>query len=208
MYLFNRSTTVDRNHQFDGLAAAIEVAALVSAKTDIPVSVYGARFGAPLNSVMWSARYESHAQMQGVQEQLLADGEYLEWVNSHSELFEVAASDRLSKVVSATLAATPKRFYTLLEATAVSGRYGEAMAIGVRAQEMVARLTGLATAFCAEVYGTMGRVVWLTGADSMDELDSMVAVRETNAEYHALLTEAAPLYIAGSGLSSLIEKLN
>ena len=208
MYLFNRTSSVDRLRQLEGFGAAIEVAAMVTAKTDLPVSVFGARFGSPLNSVMWSARYESQVQMQRAQEQLLADTEYLEWVNTHSELFEVAASDRLTKIVSAALAATPKRFYTLLQATAISGRLGEAMAFGVRAQETTARLTGLATAFGAEVYGAVGSVVWLTGADSMAELDAMVALRETNAEYQALLTEAAPLFTAGSGVTSLIEKLN
>lgn len=208
MYLFNRTSAVDRNRQLEGFAAAIEVAAMVTAKTELPVSVFGARFGAPLNSVMWSARYESQAQMQRVQEQLLADTDYVDWVTTHGPMFEEAATDRLTKVVSATLGADPKRFYTLLQATAVSGRLGEAMAFGVRAQDTVARLTGLATAFGAEVYGAMGSVVWLTGADSMAELDAMVALRETNAEYQALLSEAAPLFTAGSGVTSLIEKLN
>ena len=82
------------------------------------------------------------------------------------------------------------------------------MAFGVKAQEFVANASGLTTMFGTAIYGAFGTVGWLTGADTLAELDALVQMQMTNAEYHMLVAEAAPLFIAGSGINTLIEKLN
>jgi hypothetical protein len=94
----------------------------------------------------------------------------------------------------------------LLTAAAANGRLADAVAFGVRAQQFVADTTGMATAFLSGVYGAFGTVAWLTGADSMGELDDLVAMQMTNADYHALVAEAGPLFLPGSGTTGLIEK--
>ena len=208
MYIFTRTITVNRHKMFEGIAASIEIAALASEIAGLPIAVYGSRFGAPLNTIMWSARYESQAQVEEVSNKLGANAEYMAWIMSHADSFDSAPVDQLTNVVSATLAAKPKKFYTSLTAVATSGRLGDAVAFGVKAQEFVANASGLTTMFGTAIYGAFGTVGWLTGADTLAELDALVQMQMTNAEYHTLLAEAAPLFIAGSGINTLIEKLN
>jgi hypothetical protein len=199
---------LNRHRLLEATGAAVEVAGMVTEITGLAVSVFATRYSAPLNSIGWSTRLESQAELQEANDKLMANEDYLGWDSSHSELFEDAASDQLSTVVSSTLAGAPKRFYTVLTAAAANGRMADAVEFGVRAQQFVAETTGMATAFLSAVYGPFGTVAWLTGADSMSDLDTLVAMQMTNADYHALVAEAGPLFIAGSGTTGLIEKIN
>lgn len=208
MYIFNRATTLNRHRLLEATGAAVEVAGKVSEITGMAVSVFATRYGQPLNTIGWSVRLESQAELQAATDKLMADQGYVQWISSHTDLFEDAATDQLSTVVSSTLAGAPKRFYTVLTAAAANGRLADAVAFGVRAQQFVAEATGLATAFLTGVYGTFGTVAWLTGADSMSDLDNLVAMQMTNADYHTLVAEAGPLFLAGSGTTGLIEKVN
>ena len=208
MYIFNRSTTVDRNRQLEATEAAVEVAALVGGITGIPVNVFITRYGAPVNTIAWSCRVDSQAQLEAATDKLVGNDDYMKWVMTHGELFATAAEDRLSAVVSSSLAPTPAKFYTMLVASAANGMLADAIAFGVRAQQFVNAATGLPTAFLNAVYGPFGTVGWLTGADSAADLDRLQEMQTTNSDYHALVAEAGPLFTPGSGLASLIEKVN
>jgi len=202
MYIFNRSISANRSQLMEATAAAVEVAAMATKIGGIEVSVFGSVFGTPVNTIAWSSLVESQAQLQEATEKLLGNAEYLAWVDSHGDLFESAANDRLSSVVSTTFTG-PKRFYGILAATASAGKVGEAVEFGVRAQQLVSQLSGLESAFAMEVYGAYGSV----GADSMAELDALQQLQMSSAEYQALGVEAGSLFIEGSGANSLIQRI-
>ncbi len=208
MYIFNRSTTADRNRQFEAAEAAVEIAALAAGIMGIPVNVFVTRFGAPTNTISWSCRVDSQAELQAAFDKLAGNDDYAKWVMTHGELFESAAVDQLSTVVSSSLNPAPAKFYTTLVAAAANGKLADAIAFGVRAQQFVSAATGLPTAFLSAVYGPFGTVGWLTGADSMADLDRVQEMQATNTEYHQLVAEAGPLFAEGSGLGGLIEKIN
>jgi len=208
MYIFSRTAALNPHRLIEATGAAIEVGAMVTGITGNPVSVFATRYGQPTNTIGWSVRVESQAQLQADFEKLTVNEGYLQWVTAHAELFDGAPTDQLSTVVSSTLASAPKRFYALVTGTAANGKMADAVSFGVRAQQFVAEATGLATAFMTSVYGAFGQVGWLTGADSASDLDALAQMQMTNADYHKLVAEAGPLFIEGSGLNGLIEKLN
>ena len=181
---------------------------MVTKITGVSVSVFATRYGQPLNTVLWSARVESQTQRQAMTDKLVADSGYMKWVSSHSELFESAPVDGLSNVVASSLTATPTRFYSVLTAIAANGRLGDAVAFGIKAQQFVSDALRLPAAFLVPVYGPFGAVAWITGADSAADLDREAEMQMTNADYHKLVLEAGPLFIEGSGVNGLIEKIN
>lgn len=63
-------------------------------------------------------------------------------------------------------------------------------------------------AFLSGVYGAFGTVAWITGADSMSDLDAVVDMQMTNTDFHELVNEAGSLFLPGSGMGGLIEKIN
>lgn len=207
MFIFNRTTLLDRHRPMAATAAAIEIAGIVNRVTGVGLNVFGTRFGAPINTVAWSCRVESQAHLDEINAKLMLDQEYVGWLAANEAMFETAPEDSLGFVVSSTLAGAPKRYYTTLTAQAAAGKLGDVIAFGARAQQLIAEKTGLVTAFLSSVYGPFGRVLWLTGADSMADLDTLWNLQMTDADYHALVAEAGPLFLDSSGQTGLIEKL-
>ena len=189
--------------------AAIEVAGMVTSITGISVNVYLTRYGQPINNLRWSCRVESQTEMQKATDTLMADAGYVEWVGKHAHLFEVAPTDLLANVISSSgMENGPAAFYSVLTATAANGRMADAVAFGVRAQQFVAEATKLSTAFATGVYGAFGTVTWLTGANSMDGIDSIDEMQMSNPGYHELVKDAGELFNTGSGMTTLIQKIN
>lgn len=153
MYLFNRMAKFKGEHAAAGAAFAVEVAAVASKITGHPIAVFQAAFGAPLGTVMWTVRHQSHAELGDAMTKLLADPTYNQMVQANSHLFEGDIVDSFNTVVSSTLDATVRPFYALVLATAANGKMAEAVAFGVKAQAYVAKATGLPTAFSTNMYG-------------------------------------------------------
>jgi hypothetical protein len=51
MYIFNRSTTLNRHRMVEATGAAVEVAGIVTEITGMAVSVFASRYGQPLNTI-------------------------------------------------------------------------------------------------------------------------------------------------------------
>ena len=208
MFIFNRSTTLNRHRMLEATMASIEVAALVTKITGVDINVFATRYGEPGNTMAWTCRVDSQAELDALTTKLMANEDYLAWIGSKSEMFETATVDRLSSIISSTLTPEVKKYYTVLTAQAASGQMGAAIDFGVRAQQLVAEKTGLATAFMTGVYGPFGTVGWITGGATMADIDKLWALQMGDADYHALVAEAGPLFIETSGQTMLIEKLN
>jgi hypothetical protein len=208
VYIFSRSAALDHNRPMETAAAAVEVAGLVSDVTGLEIGVFMSRYGEPTNVVRWSCRVDSQSELQAATDKLAGNEKYLAWIAANPGLAEGAATDQLGRIVSASnIGDTTRRFYAVLGATAANGRLADAMAFGVRAEQFMGSTTGLTTVFLSNVYGAYGGVTWLTGADSMDAFDELAEMQATNAEFQALVADAGDLFLAGSGVQGLIEKI-
>lgn len=208
MFIFNRSTTLNRHRMMEATMASIEVAAMVTKITGVDVNVFATKYGEPANTIAWTCRVDTQTELDELTTKLMANEEYLDWVGKHSEMFEAATADRLSSIVSSTLTPDVKRFYTVVTAQAAAGKTSAAVEFGVRAQQLIAEKTGLATAFMAGVYGPFGTVGWITGGANMADIDKLWDMQMNDPDYHALVADAGPLFIETSGHTILIEKLN
>lgn len=207
MYIFSRTAVAAPGKAVAAMTFAVEVAAKVTAITGIPISAYRANFGAPLGSILWSARYDTMAQSADVEAKLGVDSGYTEFVNSATDLFHPAITDGLTEIVSTTMSA-PAAVVSATQAVMVSGKIAEAMELGVAIQQAVAKATGLGTAFCADAFGAYGGVRWLIGAASMAEMDAGRAAMNADPTFQSLVAKAGDVYLAGSGQIGLITKLN
>jgi hypothetical protein len=209
MLIFSRTLHVSPGKEMEAVPYAVEVAARVTEITGHAISVYLHNYGPMNGALMWSTRMESQAELHVAQEKLAADTAYGAWIAEHAPLFTGHPLDRLVTVIAASnMTDTPRRFYSVLMATAANGKIAEAVEFGVRSQQFVADTLGLSTAFCGSVYGTWGEVGWLTGGDSMEDIDRLSAMQYTNADFQALVAESSDLFLASSGQSSLIQRLN
>jgi hypothetical protein len=207
MYLFSRSTIAALGRQFDAIPAALEVAEMVGKITGRDVNVFTVRFGAPMGTIMWTTRAESLAEMQELTDKLMADAGYLEKVESMNGLFMAPAEDRFARIITGPGEATSK-YYGITRASMITGKFADAMALGVEAAEHIGQSTKRPSAFLKAAYGGFADVTWVTGFDSMDEVDAFDEWQMSDSGYHSIVERAGDLFVESSGHTSLIEKLN
>lgn len=208
MYIFNRMATAAPGKLPEAAAGAVAAAAMASEVSGVDVHAWAVRFGAPSGSFNWSARFETQADLHTATAKLAADAAYMEVSTALSANFAGPSQDGLGRLVSGTPREEPSPFYALTMASMAAGKYAEAVAFGARVQEYISAETGMPTAFLTASYGGFADVSWLTGADSMDDIDALADFEATNSGYHDLVHEAAGLFIDGSGQNGLIEKIN
>jgi hypothetical protein len=208
MYIFSRSTVAALGRQFDAIPAAVGVAEQVTKVTGHEVNVFIARFGAPLGSIMWSARMESMVELQGMTDKLMADPGYLEMLQSMDGLFMTPAEDRLGRVLTAPVDGARSKYYGVSRAAMANGRQADALAFGVRTAEYIGKSLGTQSIFTKATYGGFNDVSWVVGFDSEADIDSFDEWQSTDSGYHEILADSEGLYVENSGHTTLIEKIS
>lgn len=209
MYIFNRARQAASGHVNDAFVAAVAAGAKATEVTGVDIYTWMVRFGRPSGTVMWSVRLDSQAQLMELDEQLAGDAGMAQLVSSIDHLFDGPSEDRLTRMISGTPASAPKKFIATTEASMANGKYAEAMAWGAEMQEFVGTQSGLTTAFGMMTYGGFADLIWLLGADDMDDLDKWDEWRMSDqaGEYHQRIHAAAGLFVEGSGQNGLIAQL-
>ena len=206
MYLFTRTATISPDHQLDGIAFAVEIAAKAAAVTGSPVSVYRFAFGAPLGTILWSSVYESHTALEAAEQKLMADAGYVEAITKASSLFTGPIEDALASPVITTIAA-PHASYWATQASISGGKFAQALELGSSIANHIADVTGQPTGFFTDAYGPFGQVRWLTGADTGADMDKVRETLAVDPKFISLLESAGDCFAQGSGHSVLIHKV-
>lgn len=207
MLIFARTATVSPGHQLAGMTFAVEIATRVSEITGAKLSVYQSVFGLPLGTVMWTERLETIAELGEQTSKLMANPAYVDAIEKAGHLFGPIGEDMLINVV-ATSSTGPKPITISTTATVALGKFEDAMEFGVAVQQHVAKTTGFGTSFATDVFGTYGGVRWLTGVDTMAEVDKFQASLGSDSDLIKMVSSAGDLFVPGSGRNGLIQKIN
>ncbi len=207
MYLFSRSTLATLGKELEAIPASVEVAALVTKITGREVNTFTGIYGVPQGSVMWSARAESHADLQAVTEKLMVDQGYLDMLQSMQGLFMTPAEDQFSRVITDPIAAATSRFYGITRAVMASGKYGPAMEFGVEVSNYMGKALNTQSSFVKSGYGAFAGVAWILGFDSAEDIDRFDDFQMSDAGYLKLVEKAGDLFVENTGFTSLIEKI-
>jgi hypothetical protein len=207
MYIFSRSTIAALDRELDAIPPAIGVAELVTKLTGHEISVFTARFGAPLGGVMWSTRVESMVDLQAITDKLMADQGYLDMLESMRGLFMAPAEDRLGRVLTGPIDAPRSKYYGVTRAAMTNGKQADALAFGVRTAEYIGTAFGTQSVFTKSAYGGFNDVTWIVGFDSEADVDAFDDWQMTDSGYHEILAEAGDLFVENSGHTTLIEKI-
>jgi hypothetical protein len=208
MYLFTRTTTARPERAVDAAAWAVDIAAQVSTITGVEVRTWSTLYGAPLNTVTWTCRVESHAEMGAIGEKLQADPGYLARVPEASELFEGAPTDALIEVLAMVGEGGHTGSYaSAISAQCAGGKIGAAVTWGLEIFNHVGATTGLDGIFGRSTYGPWATLGWISLASSLDEVDAAEAAMATDPRYLEMIDEAGDLFLPGSGQAVLSQRL-
>ncbi|WP_421119160.1 hypothetical protein ACE2AJ_17615 [Aquihabitans daechungensis] len=208
MFLFTRTSTFKPERSVDAAGWAVDIAAQVSSITGVRISTWSALYGAPLNTVTWSCRVESHAEMGAVGEKLMADPGYTARIPEAAELFEGAPTDALIDVVAMVGDGGHTGSYaSVVSAQCAGGKIAAAMTWGVEIFNHVGSVTGRDGIFGRAMYGPWATLGWISLADSLDEVDAAQAAMSADPRYIEMIDEAGDLFLPGSGQGRLSQRI-
>lgn len=201
MQLFTRLATL-RGAERRSLGWAAEMTAYVNEHSDHTVTLWRADFGYPVGTVAWSTWVPSQdALARGFAQLVELDG-YHELIEKGQEHITDPPQDLLRQTVHGEPGAIPPpvgSVTTVTTAVIGNGHYMEATAWGVEMAELVQEVTSLPTIFMADVYGTFGRVTWMSGAPDLAAADVAAQAINTNPDYLKRLSDVGDLFVPASG---------
>ena len=208
MYIFSRTRQARADRFFEAVPSAVDIAGKATEITGLDVHVWNVRFGQPTGTIMWSVRLDSQAQLFEATEKMMGDATYVDLSMSLGELFEGPTTDQLVRIVSGTPTESPAKYISTTQAVMANGHYAEAIAFGAEMQAFVGDALGHPTVFGAATYGGFADVLWLTGTDTMAEIDAAADWLATDADYQTRVQSAGDLFVEGTGQNGLLERLN
>jgi len=190
-------------------AYASEMRSYVSEKTGIEVSLWNVQFGAPLGTMVYSARVDGLAQLATINETLLADGKYHEMLGKGADLVAGPTEDALGEPLHGGTGDAPPvgTVITATRAVIAGGKYAEAIAWGIDIAIHGEKVTGYPVSFFMDSFGTFGAVSWVGGAPDAATADASTAALNADESYVEKLGVVGDLFVPASGLRQLATRI-
>lgn len=209
MYLFTRSGVL-RGRPSVAMAWATEVTAYVNAHSGQQVTLWATWFGGPIRTVGWSTMLESYTDIESKFGALQSDSAYSDLIDKSDEFIAGSLEDNLRQVVHGTPGAEPPAVGSFAHATTALANVSmlpDAMEWSINMAEHVESVTGHPTMFLADVFGTTGRVTWITVSPDLAGVDASSNAIANNADYMKKLGKVRDLFLPGSGTRRLTNRI-
>jgi hypothetical protein len=209
MHLFTRTCQVDILQGPETLILATDMAHLASKVTGLEVIPWTSVFGLPLGTVVYGAQVESQAAVADALAKLSADPGYQRLVaESGGRLHTGPGEDAIAELVSfAGSGESTGNLASVVVAQCAPGRIAEATAWGVDILSHASKTTGLDGSFLRALYGRWPTLVWISLAETMEEVDIATASLAADGTYVERIDDAGPLFLAGSASQRLLRRL-
>jgi hypothetical protein len=200
MLLWTRTRQVDVGPGPGASAAVVDVARHAGAVTGLEVVPWASVYGLPLGTVVYSVQVESQSAMAGALATL---------ASSDATLDEGPGEDAIGELLStAGSGESTARFASVVLARCAPGRIAEATAWGVDILSHASKATGLDGLFLRGLYGPWASLVWISLAESLEEVDDSAAALAADPTYVERIDDAGPLFLPGSTSQRLLRRLS
>lgn len=200
MYLFTRAGRLAPGAIREGISFVTAITEKVNQETGLDVHTWGASMSPELGTIVWATFVESLEELESAEDKLAVSDHYLELTEKGAKLFAGPLSDGLASVVSGPMdpSAPLPSYVTAARATAVNGRFGEAMAAGVEIAEAATRITGIATSFLVDATGAYGGCRWNSGHADIASVERAEAALMADAGWVELIDRVGTAFGHGT----------
>jgi hypothetical protein len=205
MYLFSRRARLANGHLRDSTAWAVAITEKVNQITELDVSLWTSVFSPGLGELVWATFVTDLAMLETAEAKLLVDDGYVALVDKGAA-FSTAegADDSLSQLLHGEV--DPNRqiqYVAVIETTVAAGKTGRGMELGVDIAQRAEKVTGIPTAFLADTTGNYGGVRWITGYDSVEQLQTAEQAISADLGFGQFVDkEVADVYLAGPSVTT------
>ncbi|MDH3303369.1 MAG: hypothetical protein OES24_22935 [Acidimicrobiia bacterium] len=209
MYLWGARNQTRRGAGPKAASYMGEVRDLVSSITGIPFWSWACVAGAPLGTLMMSARVDSMEQFMAATMAVTGNADYAALTKSGADLFDGPTETVMGQVVgmAGEMGSEPSPLIVVTTATAAPGRQGDAMAWGVDMLDYMAELTGTSGFFTMAAVGSISDVSWIQSHDDSASIDRTMGTLMTDEGYRQRMGAAGGLFVAGSGNRIVMAKM-
>ena len=205
MYLFARRARLANGHLRDSTAWAVAITEKVNQITELNVGLWTSVFSPGLGELVWATFVTDLAILETAEAKLMVDDGYVALADKGAA-FSTAdgADDTLSLLVHGDI--DPNReihYVAVIETTVAAGKVGRGMELGVDIAQRAQQVTGIPTAFLADTTGNYGGVRWITGYETVEQLQAAEQAISSDAKFTQFLDkEVAGVYLAGPSVTT------
>ena len=208
MHLFSRAVNMV-GPPGEVMAYATDMRNYVSDKLGQDIGLWSAAFGAPVGSMVYTARVDGTAGAMHMMTTLADDPGY------HAKLAEGAAfrgapsMDSLNGLIHGDLGDPPPVGSVAAVTTAqiATGSYAEAFAWGVKVAQRIEHVTSAPCMFMRGMFGPFGNVTWIIGYPDAATADAANQAVNGDAEYMQMLGEIGGMFVESSGHQSMVVRV-
>jgi hypothetical protein len=209
MNLFSR--TVHLSGPVSAITAhALGLREYVTKKTGNEVALWSVGFGAPLGTVVYTARVDGHAGLAAMTASLGGDADYEALLAKGADFVTGPAVDAMREPLDGSdLGQSPPVGSVAVITTAViaNGKYVEGIGWGLDVAAHVTKTSGMPVGFYMDMYGAFGQVTWIGVGADFAAADASNAKLNADAEYINKLSAAGDLFVEGVSHRSLAVRI-
>ncbi|MBI4932412.1 MAG: hypothetical protein HY828_00955 [Actinobacteria bacterium] len=187
-------------------AHALGLREYVSTKTGTEVALWSVAFGAPVGTMVYTARVDGHAGLAAMTASLAGDATYEAMIAKGADLVAGPPSDMMRESLDGSdPGGSPPVGSVAVITTAIiaNGKYAEAIGWGLDVAAHATKVGGVPVAFYMDMYGPFGQVTWIGVGADMAAADASNAKLNTDADYINKLSAAGDLFVPGMANRSM-----
>ncbi len=212
MYLFSRSARLATGRMRDQMTWALAVTEKVNQITELEVSLWSTVFSPAFGTVAWTAVVEELEVLEASDAKLAVDDAFVSLVDQgNAFLAGGPLDDGLLQILHADEAAADvvPQYATTVAAELAPTKMTRGVEIGIELAQQSTRITGCPTTFGLSVNGPYGQVEWITGYESVAQLQKASETLAADASFAALVDgEASTAYLPRSVVQTTYRRLS
>jgi hypothetical protein len=209
MYLFNRRTRIAPGKAREGVEWAASVTSKVHEVTGLEVSLWMTVMSPAVGTIAWNTVVETLSDLEAATAKLNADDIFMATAMQGSTLTDGSLDDTVIQLVYADIDPNARPSYAaVVQSQLANGSFRRGVECGIEIAQKATELSGLKTTFGMTTTGTYAGVGWITGADSLSELE--VGEQKINSDpgFLELLDEkASSCYLPGATTQTLWQRV-
>ena len=205
MYLFARRARLANGHLRESAAWAVAITEKVNQITELNVGLWTSVFSPGLGELVWATFVTDLAILETAEAKLMVDDGYVALADQGAAFSSVeGADDTLSQLVHGDI--DPNRqiqYVAVIETTVAAGKLGRGMELGVEIAQRATQVTGIPTAFLADTTGTYGAVRWITGYETVNQLQTAEQAISGDVKFTQFVDkEVGSVYLSGPAVTT------
>jgi hypothetical protein len=202
MYLYSTSVRSGVANPAHVLEWAIRMTEKINQIGEVPSRLWTSAMSPAMGTLAWTAVVTDLAIIEETEAKLSTDPGYLALVDEAMPLLSTDAADqRLMQLVYADpdAARGDVQYASTVRAALAPGSMRRGIELGAEIAQQAKRITGRPTSFAVGVTGAYGDVMWVSLAETIQQLQSANEALNANEEFSKNLDkEAAKVYLPGA----------